>query len=479
MSLRLRLTLLTVAAFGIGLVVLGFVIPRLVQDSLTERLDQDLEEARYRAIGELLEQANRPGPADSGRAPAALSEVYVEIRDVDGGLVTGGFVDPEATELSAPALDDPLEHDDQPFTVDSVDGHDPRRWRVQVTEADDLDGPLSALEGSLVVALPLSDVDETTSQVTWIVALASTVTLVALGLVAWLLIGLGLKPLRRMERDASSISDAGDLGQRVEHPSGRTELGRLGATLNAMLTRLQGSFDAQRASEAKLRRFVADASHELRTPLTSIRGYAELYRRGGDTPEQVDRSMGRIEEESERMSRLVEDLLLLARSDEGLPLQQEPVELSELVSALVDDAQVVDPERSVSFSGEPCTVLGDRHHLQQAVANVLANARVHTPAGTPIDVTVRRLDGTAEVAVADHGTGLDPAVADKVFDRFYRADPSRSRAAGGSGLGLAITAAVAAAHGGSVSTRETPGGGATFVLVLPLANGLSSPTVWS
>jgi two-component system OmpR family sensor kinase len=166
--------------------------------------------------------------------------------------------------------------------------------------------------------------------------------------------------------------------------------------------------------------------------------------------------MGRIEEESDRMSRLVEDLLLLARSDEGLPLQQEPVEVSEMVAALVEDARVVDPERAISFTGEACTVQGDRHHLEQAVANVLANARVHTPAGTPIEVSVRRVDATAEVAVVDHGNGLDPAAADKVFDRFYRADPSRSRAAGGSGLGLAITAAVAAAHGGSVTARETP-----------------------
>jgi two-component system OmpR family sensor kinase len=223
----------------------------------------------------------------------------------------------------------------------------------------------------------------------------------------------------------------------------------------------------QRDTEGRLRRFVSDASHELRTPLTSIRGYAELYRRGGDSTEQVGRSMARIEDEASRMARLVDDLLLLARLDESPPLEHVSFDVAAVVTDLVDDVRAVDPARVVSLRAEPAPMVGDRHRVTQAIANVLANARVHTPPGSPIDVTVGGEAGRIEIAVADHGAGLPPTARAQVFDRFYRADPSRARTLGGSGLGLAISSAIVEAHGGQIAVDDTAGGGATFRIQLP------------
>ena len=225
------------------------------------------------------------------------------------------------------------------------------------------------------------------------------------------------------------------------------------------------------ASEEKLRRFVADASHELRTPLAAIRAYAELFTRGAERrPEDLARSMAGITRESERMSLLVEDLLLLARLDEGRPLAREAVELDQVVAEAVDTALTVEPERSISLDAEQAVVLGDRDRLRQIVDNLLANVREHTPPETPVRVSVSTSDGTARIEVEDAGPGMAPEEAERVFERFYRADPSRARASGGVGLGLSIVAAVAEAHGGEVSARSEPGRGSTFRISLPLAS---------
>ena len=246
-----------------------------------------------------------------------------------------------------------------------------------------------------------------------------------------------------------------------------------------MLDRIDESFAAQRASEVRLRRFAADASHELRTPLTSIRGYAELYRRGGDDEEQVARSMSRIEEEAARMGNLVEDLLTLTRLDEGRPLDVHPVDLAALADKAVEDARVVDPDRPLTLESEgPVVVEGDAHRLTQVLVNLLSNAQVHTPSGTPVTVRVHQAGPQlAVLEIEDHGSGLSPEQAAQVFDRFYRADPSRSRAQGGSGLGLAIVDAVVRAHGGTVSVTATPGGGATFRVELPLVTAAPAADV--
>ena len=291
-----------------------------------------------------------------------------------------------------------------------------------------------------------------------IVTAAVIAALVALAL--WI-VRLGLRPLREIELTADAIT-AGDLSRRVDHPDPQTEVGRVGSALNTMLDQIE-------ASDRRLRRFIADASHELRTPLAAVRAYAELFGRGASAhPEDLERSMSGITREAERMSLLVDDLLLLARLDEGRPLERKPVDLAAVVREAVDAARVVEPDRPIELSVEPATVTGDEARLRQVLDNLLANARAHTPAGTPVSVELRQVDGRAELSVADHGPGLTEEQAARVFERFYRADTSRARASGGAGLGLSIVAAVTEAHGGTAEARPTPGGGATFVITLPL-----------
>jgi two-component system OmpR family sensor kinase len=290
--------------------------------------------------------------------------------------------------------------------------------------------------------------------------------LVALGL--WV-VHLGLRPLRRIERTAEAIT-AGDLSQRVADADPQTEVGRVGAALNTMLDHIE-------ASDRRLRRFIADASHELRTPLAAVRAYAELFGRGASArPADLERSMSGITREAERMSLLVDDLLLLARLDEGRPLAREPVDLAAVVGEAVDAARVVEPGRPIELSAEAATVTGDAARLRQVLDNLLSNARTYTPLGTPLFVGLHRVDGKVELSVADHGPGLTEDQAGRVFERFYRADSSRTRASGGTGLGLSIVAAVTEAHGGTAEARPTPGGGATFVVTLPLDATNGSPT---
>jgi two-component system OmpR family sensor kinase len=287
---------------------------------------------------------------------------------------------------------------------------------------------------------------------------------------------LGLRPLEAIGRTASTIA-AGDLSQRVERADERTEVGRLGLALNGMLGQIEAaararevSMRALETSERRLRRFVADASHELRTPLAAVRAYAELFTRGAaDRPDDLKRAMGGITRESERMSGLVDDLLLLARLDEGRPLGREPVPLHDVVAEAIETAQAVDPTRKIDARIEALVVDGDRDRLRQVVDNLLANVRAHTPVGAPARVQLERVDGMARIEVSDSGPGLAPDELAHVFERFYRADQSRSRASGGTGLGLSIVAAVTEAHAGRFSAASADGAGATFVIELPLA----------
>jgi two-component system OmpR family sensor kinase len=281
--------------------------------------------------------------------------------------------------------------------------------------------------------------------------------------------------VQRMTETAGAIA-AGDLSQRV--PEGRpgTEAGALGVALNGMLGRIEDAFDQRAASEARLRRFVADASHELRTPVATIRGYAELYRAGAlEQPADLDDAMRRTEQEAIRMGTLVDDLLHLARLDQGRPLERTPVDLVPLAHDAVRDAQAVAPDRVVRWVTDDAVVVpGDRARLHQVIANLVANALVHAP-GAPIEVRVRAEPGLAVIEVADEGPGMAAADAARAFERFYRADASRSRHHGGSGLGLSIVDATVEAHGGRTSLVTAPGAGTTVRVELPRDDPPVSP----
>ncbi len=377
---------------------------------------------------------------------------------------------------------------------------------------------------TLVVGTSLANIDNTVAWLARIDLLVSVIIVIALAVVGVAIVRASLRPLTDIEKTAQAIA-AGDLSRRVPDLDPRTEVGRLGRSLNRMLAQIESSFQARtrseaaaRRSEERMRQFVADASHELRTPLTAMRGYAEYYRqRGGvrDDPAQpaeasngtaaagpaglpggpgtagadaalngtgqlsgadLDRIMQRVEQESAQMGVLVEDMLLLARLDQQRPLEHRPVDLLTLAADAVQDARIIAPDRSIELSVGSATaflVLGDEVRLRQVIGNLMSNALTHTPDGTP--VTVRILAGSREpvpsivLEVTDQGPGLAPEQAERVFERFYRADQARTRKAGGTGLGLAIVAALVTAHGGTVALRTAPGEGATFRVTLPLA----------
>jgi two-component system OmpR family sensor kinase len=317
-------------------------------------------------------------------------------------------------------------------------------------------------------AVPLSDTQQTLNRLLQIEGLVIVGILVALGALAWWLVRIGLRPLERIGVTAGAIA-GGDLSRRVDHATPRTEVGRLGLALNRMLDRLEEAFAKQRASEDRLRTFLADASHELRTPLASIRGYAELFRIGAARDaEGTEKAMSRIEAEAARMGVLVEDLLTLARLDEVRDLIREDVDLARLAGDAVDDARATAPDREIDLRHTGTGhVIGDPHQLRQVLANLLRNGLVHTPPGTPIEVDVRDESAGTVLEVRDHGPGLPTDENDALFERFWRAEAGRKQGKAGAGLGLAIVAGIVAAHNGEVKADNAPGGGARFTVTLP------------
>jgi two-component system OmpR family sensor kinase len=322
--------------------------------------------------------------------------------------------------------------------------------------------------GIVVTGLPLGPSQEAGW---WLIRFELVVAgagLLLAGVAAAAIVRLSLRPLTRVAATASRVSQlplsSGEVALSVRVPESdtdpRTEVGRVGAALNTMLGHVANALAVRQASETRVRQFVADASHELRTPLAAIRGYAELTRRGRDAvPPDIAQALRRVESEAGRMTTLVEDLLLLARLDSGRPLDSEPVDLSALVVDAVSDARVAGPDHrwSLDLPAEAVTVPGDKARLHQVVANLLANARTHTPAGSVVTTTLGTLDGQAVISIVDNGPGIPPALLPQVFERFARGDTSRSRAAGSTGLGLAIVSAVVAAHGGRVDVASRPG----------------------
>jgi len=464
MSLRARLLIVTLALVAVALAAAGWATHVALRSFLLDRVDRELVDSQIPATFALADV-----DGDGRIRPSGLpKDSVVRVIAADGRITGYDTRYPQTGALL------PLPPSVRPglSTVD-LPGN-PGTYRILLVNEGSVGlqqlRPGTLPPGaSLLIGVPLTDVNATLRRLLLIELAVGAATLGGLALLALWLVRIGLKPLEEIGETADAIA-AGDLTQRVADENPRTEIGRLGLTLNAMLGRIEESFAERRENERRLRQFVADASHELQTPLTSVRGYAELFRRGAaQRPDDLATTMRRIEAEATRMGVLVDDLLLLARLDQGRPLDDAPIDLTALVGELVADARVVEPDRSIETADEgPVIVRGDDARLRQVVGNLLSNARAHTPAGARVVVRTLARDGEAVIEVTDSGPGLTSDHAARVFERFFRADPSRARASGGSGLGLSIVSSIAEAHGGRAEVESTPGDGATFRVVLPL-----------
>jgi two-component system OmpR family sensor kinase len=546
--LRVKLITAVLALVAIALAVISFTGIAVLRSYLLNQSDSQLQSMHAAAVDHQF-----------GGSP--FRGLYTPEPYVVEAVTSKGILPADASPALGPAGPSVptnsawlLANAGKPVTVPALSGN--KMWRViaypdtQFVYGNGIPGQEQQISGTLVVGLDVTNVYKTIDQLTSLDLIVSALLLLALLIIGFAVVRASLKPLTDIEATAEGIA-AGDLTRRVPDRDPRTEVGRLGRSLNTMLAQIETAFDAQaaseiaaRGSEERMRQFVADASHELRTPLTAIRGYAEYYRQRGGvaeipggpsrpalgngtepnadaaghgeheapgngpdedlvragplTPEDLDRIMQRVEQESARMGVLVEDMLLLARLDQQRPLEQRTVDMLTLAADAVHDARVVAPDRHIGLTvgaGAALLVVGDEVRLRQVIGNLMSNALNHTPDGTPIEVRVRSgtLDewrraaassGRAALAAAgaagqplpaviveveDRGPGLTPYQAEHVFERFYRADQARTRKAGGAGLGLAIVAALVTAHGGNVWVQSPPGGGATFHVALPLA----------
>lgn len=462
MARRTLLLIWTFCLVAAAMLVMGVVSVVTLRDRLEDRLDDDLSVTEeYLPVLQGMAASGAFDSLDGLPLGTPYAFMFVDaagditeaipLRNAEGSL--------PLPDLSGHDLADLRERAGDPFRVGSTGGG--AGYRVVSVDL--------GAAGVVVQAASLEQIDATVRGQVKVVGGATILGLGLLGVALWYLIRRGLRPINDMIATAGAIGE-GDLSRRVVCGE-NTEADQLARALNAMLENLEGAFAERTAADRRLRRFVSDASHELRTPLASIRGYADLYLTGAATDDHaVAKAMTRISSESGRMGAIVDDLLLLARLDQGRAIDRQPVPIDRLVADAADDAKAVEPDRpvSVSVDGEgPFVVLGDEHKLRQAVGNLLANVRMHTSAGTPVIVGVVRQGEDIRLWVADQGTGMDADAASHVFDRFYRADPARSRAAGGTGLGLSIVASVVAAHGGSVAVDSAPGLGTTFTLLLP------------
>jgi two-component system OmpR family sensor kinase len=471
MSLRRRLVLGLLMLAATGLLILDFVSYTALSSYLSDRVDEQVVNA-LPAVGRALTEGPigaGPGgdlpPLPEGFPPAGDQAfgppqgAYGELRSADGSVIRYRSFDSGGDDAT-PVL--PADITALPIgtTIDVPSSGGGSDFRVAVS-------PVPDSSDLTIAAIPLTDLDQTLSQLRMIEIIVTLAVLSALAALSTWGVRIGVRPLARIEATARSIA-GGDLTGRVEDVDERTEAGRLGIAFNEMLARIERAFAEQRASEERLRRFLADASHELRTPLSSIRGYAELFRLGAAAdPDDLARSMSRIESESERMSGLVDDMLTLARLDEVREAIRERVDLSRLAEEACSDTRAAAPERDVSLEAAAgAVVIGDPDQLRQLISNLLRNAVSHAPEGA-IAVRVARGSGEVTLEVRDHGPGLPEGSQEVVFERFWRAGEARDRASGGAGLGLAIVSAVALAHGGRVSAENAKDGGARFRVALP------------
>ncbi|MFF0989224.1 sensor histidine kinase [Kocuria nitroreducens] len=466
-SLRSQLMVLTGLLLALSILVTSFVAISVLRTSLLNDIDRGLRDSVQTVSAVLVADM---GGAQGVQVPHAGFLLDAEGETLAEAVYTPDGVLEQRPDLSQVDLEHVRNNPFEPTTVSSVGAPD-RRWRVVAAETERL---------NLVVAVaePLDEMNEMLSAVTLLTLSFGVATLFAAMAVGWILVTRAFEPLHRVEQTAARIAE-GDLSQRMEGYNRQTEIGQLSASLNTMLGHIEDAFDARTRSETKLRRFVADASHELRTPLVTIRGYSELYRHGAlQEPEDVAGAMSRIESEAKRMTQLVEDLLMLARLDERRPAENVDVDLFHLAFDAVGDARASAPDRRIEVEGlrgggpVSAWVHGDEFRLRQVVANLVTNALRYTPEGTPIEIAVgveRSVDDSfnAVLQVRDHGPGIHGEDAERVFERFYRADSSRTRETGGTGLGLSIVAAIVQQHDGTVRLTETPGGGATMTVRVP------------
>lgn len=457
--------MLATGVVAVVFLLAAVVVTRVTTNYLTDQVDTQL----VRFAGPATRPAVLPPsstalPANSAppnmRAAGNLSTLYVGVFE-GSKLSTAVAPVRGSTSEAIPEIDraaaQALVPDERVVTVGSTDESTRYRVTARLDSNDDV----------ILLGLQLVDVDAAIQRLVTVLVIAGLVAFVALGLITWWVLRLGVRPIQRMTTAAKAVA-AGDLSTRIHRAPKGTEAADLGDALNTMLERIERALAERGASEERLRQFLADASHELRTPLTSIQGFAELFRLGADQ-DHVDLAitMRRIEEESARMKTLVNDLLVLARLDETRPVERAPVDLAVLAADACSDAVAAEPTRPVSLDAPaPVVVEGDRDHLRQAIANLVTNALKHTPEGTPIEVSAERRNGHALVSVRDHGAGLDTEALHHAFDRFWQADHARTGT--GAGLGLAIVAAIAHEHGGSVQVANPPDGGARFTIELPL-----------
>ncbi|MCU1429320.1 MAG: putative two-component histidine kinase [Actinomycetia bacterium] len=463
MTLRARL-IVALIVLGVAVASAGIAVVVLQRRYLVNQVDRQLATARPAAFRLARGRLSPPGadaprpPVDLRRAPPAgvptdLFELYVAT--VSGHGTVTNTVAPGLQRFGAPDLQGrniAALVNKGPITVAAAGG---TSYRARV---------LRAADSYLVLALPLDHVAAATQRLLIVMSIAAALTIGILVLVWWSVLRLGLRPIQEMTAAADAIA-GGELDRRVENLPPRTEVERLGRAFNVML-------DERQAAEERLRRFVSDASHELRTPLTSIRGYTELYRRNGlDEPGALDDAMRRVGQEAARMNDLVEDMLLLARLDEGRTLEQAPVDLTELVRDAANDATAVQPARSIGVEADDqLMTTGDENRLRQVFGALLTNALVHTPESVLVTVRGYRDGGMCAIEVEDGGAGMNADLAQRAFGRFVRGDQSRGRHHGGSGLGLSIVQSVVIAHGGRVSLRTAPDCGTTIRVLLPASN---------
>jgi two-component system OmpR family sensor kinase len=459
-SLRVRVMAAAALLVALTSLVAAVLGTTLLRSYLLSRSDSQLRD--FAKVASRIVERQQLQPAGGGRSQGLPTQYLVEVIGAGGQVQVAGGPLGSASGLRLPAAQ--LAETGTPFTAAGG------AWRVLVEPETG--------GAHLVIAYSLSDLNSTVTRLELADALAGGAAVVLLAGIGLPLVRASLAPLARIEATAAAIA-SGDLSRRIDHPAGNTEVGRLAEALDVMLASIEAAYLARADGEARalrsqerMRRFTADASHELRTPLTSVRGLAEYGLQQGDAAsrEELLRLMGLIAGESGRMSRLVDDLLLLARFDAGRPLDRRPVDLASLAAEAVQRARIVAPGRPVTLeAAEPVIVDGDEGRLTQVIDNLIGNALQHTPPGSPVTVAVTVRPGHAELTVADHGPGMTAEQASRVFERFYRTDGARTRASGGAGLGLAIASSLAAAHGGEITVETAPGEGAAFSLRLPRA----------